>query len=98
MPRKRKLPPDLLSDKQNEIIELTQQADEAVDLVTRTINGLELINSQLDSAIAEIDDYSERLEEAKARMTRQRTNNAAVIQNFAKLLDAGPAEPPEPEG
>lgn len=85
-------PPDFLLTKQNEISQLSQQADEAVDLVTRTMNGLELINQQLDSAISEIDEYSKQLAEARATMTRQRNNNAAVISNFAKLLDAGPAE------
>lgn len=35
---------DILQEKQNEIVRLTRQANEAVDLVSRTINSLEDIN------------------------------------------------------
>ena len=42
---------DILREKQQEVDRLAQQADDAVELVTRTINRLELINQQIDDAM-----------------------------------------------
>ena len=69
---------DLLQEKQTEVARLARQASEAVDIVTRTMNELEGINQQIDNDLAEIDTYSKEL--------------AAIIANFAKLLDTSPAE------
>ncbi len=80
---------DILQEKQSEIARLTRQANEAVDLVSRTINSLEDINQQIDSAISEIDAYSQGLAVARASMSKERNNNAAIIANFSKLLDTG---------
>ena len=80
---------DILQEKQNEIARLTRQANEAVDLVSRTINSLEDINQQIDSAISEIDAYSQGLAAARASMSKERDNNAAIIANFSKLLNIG---------
>ena len=49
---------DILQEKTNEVALLTRQANDAVDLVTRTISSLELINQQLDGAMQEIDEYT----------------------------------------
>jgi len=80
---------DILQEKQNEITRLTRQANEAVDLVSRTINSLEDINQQIDSAISEIDAYSQGLAVTRASMSKERDNNAAIIANFSKLLNIG---------
>lgn len=78
-----------MQEKRNEIARLTRQADEAVDLVSRTINNLQDINQQIDSAISEIDAYSQGLAVARASMSQERDNNAAIIANFSKLLNIG---------
>ena len=80
---------DILQEKQNEIARLTRQADEAVDLVSRTINNLQDINQQIDSAISEIDAYFQGLAAARASMSQERDNNVAIIANFSKLLNIG---------
>ncbi len=77
---------DILLEKQGEVEQLSQQASEAVDLVTRTISNLENINHQLDSGIAEIDAYTKELSTTRANLSKQRDNNAAIISNFSKLL------------
>lgn len=77
---------DILQDKTNEVALLTRQADEAVDLVTRTISSLELINQQLDDAMKEIDEYTKNLEKTRENMSKQRSHNSAIITNFSKLL------------
>lgn len=73
-------------EKQNEVARLARQANEAVDLVTRTINDLEGINQQIDSALSEIDAYAQNLAATRAAMSKQRGNNTAIITNFTKLL------------
>ena len=52
---------DILADKKVKLQELTAQAEAAVDLVTRTISGLELVNQEIDDTVAEIDKYSAEL-------------------------------------
>lgn len=77
---------DILTEKQNEVSRLARQANEAVDLVTRTINDLEGINQQIDSALSEIDAYAQNLAATRAAMSKQRSSNTAIIANFSKLL------------
>lgn len=77
---------DILMEKQNEVARLARQANEAVDLVTRTINDLEGINQQIDSALSEIDAYAQDLAATRAAMSKQRSSNTAIITNFSKLL------------
>lgn len=83
---------DILMEKQNEVARLARQANEAVDLVTRTINDLEGINQQIDGALSEIDAYAQDLAATRAAMSKQRSNNTAIISNFAKLLDTSGTE------
>lgn len=78
---------DILQEKRTEIALLERQADEAVDLVTRTISGLELINQQISDAMTDIDKYIVELNQTREIMSMQRNNNAAVIANFSKLLN-----------
>lgn len=77
---------DILQEKTNEVALLTRQANDAVDLVTRTISSLELINQQLDGAMQEIEEYTENLAKTRETMSKQRSHNSAIISNFSKLL------------
>lgn len=77
---------DILQTKTTEAQRLAKQADDAVDLVTRTIDNLGSINDKLDAAMADIDAYTAGLAETRDTMERQRKNNAAIISNFSKLL------------
>lgn len=83
---------DILTDKQNEMARLGRQADEAVDLVTLTISNLEDINQQIGIALSEVDAYIQDLADIRAAMSKQRSNNTAIISNFEKLLDTNGTE------
>lgn len=85
----RKKPQDILREKQAKLTELTVQAEAAVDLVTRTISGLELVNQEIDDTVSEIDNYTAQLNQTRDQLNRNRRHNAAIIANFNKLLDAG---------
>ena len=78
---------DLLQEKQNRIAQLSRQASDAVDVVTRTMNSLEEINQQIDCDLDEIDAYINNLNVARNAMYLQRKNNTSIIANFSKLLD-----------
>lgn len=82
----KKKPTDILREKQAKLTELTAQADAAVDLVTRTISGLEMVNQEIDDTVAEIDAYSAQLAQTRDQLRKNRRHNAAVIANFTKLL------------
>ena len=84
--KKKGVATDILQEKTNEVALLTRQANDAVDLVTRTISSLELINQQLDGAMQEIDEYTENLAKTRENMSKQRSHNSAIISNFSKLL------------
>lgn len=84
--KKQSVATDILQEKTNEVALLTRQANDAVDLVTRTISSLELINQQLDGAMQEIDEYTENLAKTRENMSKQRSHNSAIISNFSKLL------------
>lgn len=77
---------DILLEKNEKLEELTCMAEAASDLVTRTISGLELINQEIDDTVAEIDDYTEKLNATRKQLKKNRRRNAAVINNFSKLL------------
>lgn len=83
---------DILREKQQQVESLERQADDAVELVTRTINRLELINQQIDDAMTEIDTYAADLAKTREIMSKQRQSNAAIINNFTKLLGGDEAE------
>lgn len=81
---------DILADKKVKLQELTAQAEAAVDIVTRTISGLELVNQEIDDTVAEIDKYSAELACTRQALSKNRTHNTALIANFAKLLGETP--------
>ena len=83
---------DILREKQQEINRLERQADDAVEIVTRTISRLELINQQIDDGMTEIDTYMADLVKTRETMSTQRQNNAAIISNVSKLLNPHYAE------
>ena len=84
--KKQSVSTDILQEKTSEVALLTQQANEAVDLVTRTISSLELINQRLDDAVREIDEYAESLAKTLENMNKRRSHNSAIISNLSKLL------------
>lgn len=83
---------DILADKKVKLQELTAQAEAAVDLVTRTISGLELVNQEIDDTVAEIDKYSAELACTRQALSKNRIHNTALIANFAKLLEVPETE------
>lgn len=84
---KRNQPKDILQEKKTVLADLSQQANSAVDLVSRTINSLGLINQEIEDTVAEIESYTKELEGTRDALEKQRKNNTALIANFSKFLE-----------
>ena len=83
---------DMLHEKSAEIQRLTQEADNAVSLVTQTISNLEVINQQISDGMDELDAYANELAKTRQTMARARSHNSAIIQNFTRLLSVDGAD------
>jgi cytolysin (calcineurin-like family phosphatase) len=78
---------DMLAEKQAKLQHLKSQADNAIHLVTQTINDLEYTNQEIDATVDEIDDYIANLSTTRNALDKNRKYNTAIIANFSKLLE-----------
>lgn len=79
---------DILADKKVKLQELTAQAEAAVDLVTRTISGLELVNQKLMTRLQKLTSIllSLRVREwSLARIVHTMLRSLQILQNFWKF-------------
>ena len=79
---------DITSEKEKKLYQLQSDAEGAVDIVTRAISGLELVNQEIEDTKSEIDEYISRLTEQRDTLINNQKRNAVVIKNFSKLLSA----------
>lgn len=79
---------DVLEAKRRRISSYQSQFGAAVSLITGTMNDLETINSEIQKEVAEIDEYTRSLEEAKADLGTALEKNNSVIGNLKKLINA----------
>lgn len=79
---------DMLASKQAKLNLLNLRYDNAVSLVTSTLDSLESINAEIDTNMAEIETYTQQLLATKDELSKTREKNARVITNFRKLLEA----------
>ena len=79
---------DIISEKEKKLHQLQSDAEGAVDIVTRAISGLELLNQEIADTKSEIDESISRLTEQRDTLIHNHKRNAVVIKNFSKLLSA----------
>lgn len=77
---------DILEQKEAKLASLTQQSDDAVQLVRSTLNGLDAIDADIDQTISEIDEMQARMSTARAGLEARLTKNQRIKQNFKSLL------------
>lgn len=82
----KKIGEDILSQKQNRLAAYNQQFDEAVSLVTNTIDNLGAISHNIAQTMQEIEDYKRELETTKDGLAEAKAKNDRVIANFQALL------------
>lgn len=84
-----KKPVDVIAEKQEKLEALELKAADALDIVTRTINGLEETNREIDSTISEIKEYIGRLTATQSALYQNKTRNDTIIANFSRLVSIG---------
>lgn len=77
---------DVLEQKEAKLSALTQQSDDAVQLVRLTMNGLDAIDAEIEQTISEIDEIQTRMTNARAGLEARRDKNQRIKQNFKSLL------------
>lgn len=77
---------DTLEQKEAKLSALTQQSDDAVQLVRSTMNGLDAIDAEIEQTISEIDEIQTRMRNARAGLEARRDKNQRIKQNFKSLL------------
>lgn len=77
---------DVLTEKRQKLDQYTQKFSSAVELVTRTVDNLSVLSSEINSTIEEIEAYQRELAATKEQLADEKQKNDKVIQNFKALL------------
>lgn len=77
---------DILAQKKNRLANYNQQFDQAVSLVTNTIDNLGTISQGIAQTMQEIEDYEKELAYTKEGLAEAKAKNDRVIANFQQLL------------
>lgn len=77
----------LIEKKRIELQKLKSRSDQALNLVTSTINQLEDINNAIDSTLNDIRDAKASLQETEDGLLSTRESNSKIAQKFRALLE-----------
>lgn len=78
---------DFLQSKNRQIGRLRKKSSKAIDMVTRTIDGLQDANNQIAAAMAEIEDYRETLAAKQTELDGVMQKNSRIVANFQALIE-----------
>lgn len=79
---------DVLDNKKSRLSDYQAQFEDAVSVVTSTINQLNEINTGIVTEIEEIEAYQKELEQTRTGLSDALAKNNSVIRNFNSLLNA----------
>lgn len=75
-----------IDKKYQELQKLNLESDNALDVVTRTIDRLDSINTQIVTVVNEIEDAEQRLNDTKAGLNQTKERNLKIMQRFKELI------------
>ena len=78
--------PNILEQKEAELLALNDKSESAVRLVQATIDGLERTNSQIQEKIEEIDEIQCRFSNTRDGLEATYNKNQQIAKNFKTLL------------
>ena len=78
--------PDILEQKEAELVALNNKSESAIQLVQATIDGLDRTNSQIQTKIEEIDEIQRRFSSTRDGLEATYNKNQKIMQNFKTLL------------
>lgn len=82
-----KLQKDIIAEKQKELEKLQNQSDQALDLVTSTINGLATVNEKIDVTLSEINEAKAKLQSTEDDLQKTKEHNINVIEKFRNIIE-----------
>lgn len=82
-----KLQKDIIAEKQKELEKLQNQSDQALDLVTSTINGLATVNEKIDVTLSEINEAKAKLQSTEDDLQKTKEHNIKVIEKFRNIIE-----------
>lgn len=84
--KKKKREVDVLTIKTQQLAAVTQEAENAISLVSTAMNRMKLVSQTMKSHMEEIDTYCANLMNVREELDKNYAHNEAVIANFSKLL------------
>lgn len=77
----------IIEEKQQTLYELQSKSSRALDIVTSTINQLEIVNERIDTTIDEINEAKSKLQSTEDELSRTRLHNTKIIDKFRALIE-----------
>ncbi len=77
----------LLTEKEAQLNSLVKDSENAVSLITTTIDRLVSVNERISTTRQEIDTYRGELERLDGSMEQQYSHNAKIIDKFKSFLE-----------
>ena len=77
----------IIEEKQQTLYELQSKSSRALDIVTSTINQLEIVNERIDTTIDEINEAKSKLQSTEDGLSMTRLLNTKIIDKFRALIE-----------
>ena len=77
----------IIEEKQQTLYELQSKSSRALDIVTSTINQLEIVNERIDTTIDEINEAKSKLQSTEDGLSMTRLHNTKIIDKFRALIE-----------
>ena len=78
---------NLIEQKQKKLEELRVKSNNALDVVTATINKLSTVNEEIDVTISEINEAKAALQSTEDDLSKTREHNSKIINKFKALIE-----------
>lgn len=78
---------DIIEMKQRELEVLQQESNNALDVVTATINQLSNVNEKIDIKLNEIIEAKTKLQATEDGLNNTREHNSKIISKFKALIE-----------
>lgn len=78
---------DFLQAKTRQLGRLRKKSGKALDMVTRTIDGLQEANERIAATMVEIEDYREMLAAKQTELDGVMQKNSRIVENFKALIE-----------
>ena len=72
---------------QASLAKLQSRSENALSIVTSTINNLNAINAEIDETISGIEAYQKELETTQGQLSDTKTKNQKILNKFKNLIE-----------